>query len=154
MATITNLQLPDSPLSEQDLLKAEQRMQKRAQTTPFAVAARYDAITHRLQITLDSGIELAVPCALVQGLEQAVPQDFDALDLSPTGLGLHVPNLDADVYIPALLQGILGDRRWMAQQLGRKGGGTVSAAKSAAARANGKLGGRPRQKKSGDKAAP
>jgi hypothetical protein len=39
-------------------------------------------------------------------------------------------------------------------KLGRKGGATVSAAKSAAARANGKLGGRPRLKKPDDKAAP
>ena len=154
MATITKLQIPDAAISEQDVLKAEQRMHKRLQATPHAVAARYDEATHRLQITLDSGIELAVPCALIQGLERSVAQDFDRLELSPTGFGLHVPSLDADIYLPALLQGVFGDRRWMAQQLGRKGGGAISPAKSAAARANGKLGGRPRQKKPDDKAAP
>lgn len=154
MATITKLKIPDALVSEQALLKAEQRMIKRLQTTPHAVAARYDASTHRVQVTLDSGIELAVPCALLQGLEQATADDLGELELSPTGLGLHFPRLDADVYIPSLLQGIFGDRRWMAQQLGRKGGTTVSAAKSAAARANGKLGGRPRTKKADDKAAP
>lgn len=154
MATITKLKIPDSPISERDVLKAEQRMRKRLQSTPFAVAAGYDATRHRLQITLNSGIELAVPCALVQDLERAVPQDFIGLELSPPGFGLYVPSLDVDVYLPALLQGVFGDRRWMAQQLGRKGGATVSAAKSAAARANGKLGGRPRLKQPDDKAAP
>lgn len=154
MATITKLHLPESPISEHDVLKAEQRMHKLLQTAPHAVAAHYDGVAHRLHVTLDSGIELAVPCALVQGLENAVARDFDKLELSPTGLGLHVPSLDVDIYIPALLQGVLGDRRWMAQQLGRQGGGAVSAAKSAAARANGKLGGRPRQKKPDDKTAP
>lgn len=154
MATITKLQIPDAAISEQDVLKAEQRMHKRLQATHHAVAARYDEATHRLQITLDSGIELAVPCTLIQGLERSVAQDFDRLELSPTGFGLHVPSLDADIYLPALLQGVFGDRRWMAQQLGRKGGGAISPAKSAAARANGKLGGRPRQKKLDDKAAP
>ncbi|MER8672015.1 DUF2442 domain-containing protein [Mesorhizobium sp. M1156] len=33
--------------------------------------------------------------------------------ISPTGLGLHWPQLDADVDVPALLQGVFGSKRWM-----------------------------------------
>jgi hypothetical protein len=58
---------------------------------------------------------------------------------------LHFPALDADLYLPGLLQGFLGSRRWMAAQLGKAGSRATSAAKTAAARANGKLGGRPKK---------
>jgi hypothetical protein len=53
--------------------------------------------------------------------------------------------LDAHLYLPALMQGIFGTKAWMAAQLGASGGRARSAAKAAAARANGKRGGRPRK---------
>jgi hypothetical protein len=67
--------------------------------------------------------------------------------VSPSGLGLHFPQLDADLYLPALLQGFLGSRQWMAQAMGKVGGKAVSPEKKQAARANGRLGGRPRKAK-------
>jgi hypothetical protein len=45
--------------------------------------------------------------------------------------------------VPALLEGVLGSKRWMAAQLGAAGGRTRSAANAAASRENGKRGGRP-----------
>lgn len=134
-------------LSGQDVRNAEQRMYKRLDTAAWVVAAHVDAAAHCLHICLNSGVELSVPCSLLQGLENAERGDLDELEISPTGLGLHFPRVDADIYVPALLQGVLGDSGWMARQLGSKGGRAVSAAKSAAARANGKLGGRPRLNK-------
>jgi hypothetical protein len=59
-------------------------------------------------------------------------------------LGLHWPKLDTDLYVPALLQGVFGSKQWMAQQLGAQGGRSRTAAKVAAARANGRKGGRPK----------
>jgi hypothetical protein len=44
-----------------------------------------------------------------------------------------------------LMSGIFGSPRWMAGLMGRKGGSARTAAKSAAARANGQRGGRPRK---------
>ena len=66
------------------------------------------------------------------------------MDAEPSGLGLHFPALDADLYLPAILEGFLGSRRWMAEHLGKTGGQARSEAKTAAARANGRLGGRPK----------
>jgi hypothetical protein len=43
------------------------------------------------------------------------------------------------------LEGLLGSRQWMAARLGQRGGKARSASKTAASRANGKLGGRPRK---------
>jgi len=58
---------------------------------------------------------------------------------------LHWPKLDADVYVPALLQGVLGSKSWMAKQLGTVGGQARTEAKSAAAWENGRKGGRPKK---------
>ncbi len=82
---------------------------------------------------------------MAEGLAGASPDDLAKIEISPTGLGLHWPRLDADLYVPALLQGVFGSRSWMAAQMGAAGGKARSAAKSAAARKNGRKGGRPRR---------
>ena len=53
---------------------------------------------------------------------------------------------DADLYLPAILEGFLGSKKWMASRLGQAGGKSRSLAKKSASRANGRLGGRPRRK--------
>ena len=55
------------------------------------------------------------------------------------------PHMKANAYIPALLEGFLGSKRWMAARLGELGGKAKSAAKARASRANGRLGGRPKK---------
>lgn len=55
--------------------------------------------------------------------------------------------LDTQVlYLPALLEGLLGSANWAASKMGAKGGKAKTPAKVAAARANGAKGGRPRKK--------
>lgn len=111
-----------------------------------AVAARYDAPSGRLVVSLHNGVELAVPTRLVEGLAGADPADLAEIEITPAGLGLHWPRLDADVYVPGLMDGALGSRRWIARQLGAQGGRASTPAKAAAARANGAKGGRPRKR--------
>lgn len=113
--------------------------------TPTALSARYDRRIGRVVIGLSSGLEIAFKPHDAQGLEGAKLDDLAEIEISPSGLGLHFPLLDADLYLPALLEGFLGSRRWMASELGKSGGQSTTAAKAAAARANGKLGGRPRK---------
>lgn len=55
--------------------------------------------------------------------------------------------MDADLYLPTLLEGFLGSKRWLAAEIGRLGGSTSTEAKAAAARQNGKPGGRPKKVK-------
>jgi Protein of unknown function (DUF2442) len=114
---------------------------------PAAVAARYDPARDRVVIALSTGDELAFAPRRAQGLETAKPSDLDVIEISPSGFGLHFPKLDADVWLPALLDGVFGSRRWIAARLGARGGKVKSKAKARAARANGKLGGRPRKTK-------
>jgi len=124
---------------------ATRRAAARRATGPVAVAARYDRRRDRVIVSLNNGLELAFPPHIAQGLELAVPADLTGIELSPSGFGIHFPKLDAHLYLPALLQGVFGSKAWMAAQLGAAGGRVRSAAKAAAARANGKRGGRPRK---------
>lgn len=131
-------------LTEDIIEKANHRAAAKQSVFPAAVSVRYDRRIARVVITLASGLELAFSPKHAQGLEHAHPADLLDAEITPSGLGVHFPHLDADLYIPALLEGFLGSKRWMSE-IGKKGGSAASKAKSAAARQNGKLGGRPKK---------
>ncbi|MHB1670050.1 DUF2442 domain-containing protein [Thiomonas sp.] len=132
-------------ISDADVKRAEARMQARLKAGPKAVSARYDRRVARVVVSLDTGLELAFPPHLAEGLGHARPDDLTDIEITPSGLGLHFPKLDADLYLPALLEGVFGSRQWMAGLMGQTGGATRTPAKAAASRENGKLGGRPRK---------
>ena len=111
----------------------------------YAVSAEYDARQNRLVVGLSSGVTIMVPVHLVEDLAGADPADLAEIEITPSGLGLHWPRLDADVYVPGFMKGIYGTRRWMAALLGAEGGKSSSPAKAAAARTKGAKGGRPRK---------
>jgi hypothetical protein len=125
---------------------ANKRAAARLAKTPTALAARYDRRIGRLVIDLSTGLSIAFKPHDAQGLEEAKPEQLAKIEISPSGFGLHFPDLDADLFLPGLLEGFLGSRKWMASQLGKKGGRSTSAAKTAASRSNGKQGGRPKKK--------
>lgn len=126
---------------------ANKRAAERQRKTPTATAVRYDRRIGRIVIDLSSGIEIAFRPHDAQGLERAKTDDLSEIEISPSGLGIYFPRLDADLYLPALLEGFLGSRRWMAAEMGKIGGKAATDAKSAAARENGRLGGRPKKPK-------
>jgi hypothetical protein len=137
--------IKDTPLDTVDINDANARGQKVLANTPTAVTARYDRRVGRVVIALSTGLEIGFKPHDAQGLEAARPAQLADIEISPSGLGLHFPQLDADLYLPALLQGFLGSRQWMAQAMGKVGGTAITSRKSDAARANGRLGGRPRK---------
>jgi hypothetical protein len=112
---------------------------------PKAVSARYDHRIGRVIIHLNSNLEIAFSPHDVEGLESAKPRQLSKIEISPSGFGIYFPELDVDLLLPALMEGLLGSKQWMASRLGAEGGKSKSEAKSEAARANGKLGGRPRK---------
>ena len=129
---------------EQEIRRAEKRVAA-LRENGFALSARYDRRAGRIVVTFSTGVQIAFPPRLAEGLSGASPDDLAIIEISPTGLGLHWPRLDADLYVPALLQGVFGSKQWMAAQLGATGGQVRSGAKAAAARENGRKGGRPRK---------
>ena len=105
-------------------------------------SARYIRRRGRVIVQVSTGIEVTFPVTLAEGLAGASPEDLAEIEISPTGLGLYWPRLDADPYVPALLQGVFGSRSWMASHMGTAGGKNRSSAKIAAAKGNGRKGGR------------
>ena len=105
----------------------------------------YDRKTGRIVIQLSSRLIVSFSPGDVEGLEDVRPSQLSEIEISPSGFGIHFPAVDADLYVPGLLNGFLGSKKWMASRLGQIGGQSRSRAKKAASRANGKLGGRPRR---------
>ena len=131
-------------ITEVELATAEARMMA-LREAGHAVSARYDRRRSRVVVTLSTGIELTFPTHMAEGLADASPDNLADIEISAAGLGLHWPKLDADLYVPALMQGVLGSKRWMARELGAQGGRSRTAAKVAASRENGRQGGRPKK---------
>ena len=125
---------------------AIERARVRAETEPHATAARYDTRLRMVMVALHTGLTVAFRPVDVQGLETATVADLSVIEISPSGFGLHFPAVDADVWLPGLLAGHFGSKNWMAARMGKAGGKVRSPAKTAASRANGAKGGRPRKR--------
>lgn len=136
-------------ITDRQMQAARTRAQDLKSHVPQATGATYNPDTDLVCIRLSNGIVIGLPAAQTQGLESAGTAALSVIRISPSGYGIHFPELDVDLYLPALMEGIFGTKAWMAER-GRKGGQAASKAKKAAARANGKLGGRPRKTEKAD----
>jgi Protein of unknown function (DUF2442) len=125
--------------------RANRRAKELQASHPRALSAHYDRRMGRIVIRLSSRLDVVFSPKDAEGLEDASPAQLEAIEISPSGFGIHFPKLDADIYLPALLEGFLGSKQWMASRLGAEGGRQKSAAKASAAKKNGRLGGRPRK---------
>ena len=137
--------MPRTPLSESEILAqlpaARARAQRAALEEPHAAAARYDAATRRLVVSLTNGADFTVPVAHVAELAEASEADVAVVEVGPAGLALHWPALDADLSVAGLARVVFGLH--VARAAGALGGAVRSEAKAAAARENGRRGGRP-----------
>jgi hypothetical protein len=136
-------------ITDKERVDAEMRLRSEGEARPRAVSARFVRHRARVVIALDNGLELAFPPRMAEGLEHATAAELADIEISASGDGLHWPALDADLYIPSLLRGVFGSRSWMARRLGAAGGKANTRVKAAAARENGRKGGRPRKVVSG-----
>src|SRR5277367_2229880 len=122
------------------LKRATQNAKDLKARMPRAISAHYDPKTGRIVVHLSSKLIVSFSPADAEGLEGARPSQLKEIEISPSGFGLHFPALDADLYVPTLLEGFLGSKAWMASRLGQMGGRSQSEGKRAASRTNGKLG--------------
>ncbi len=94
----------------------------------LAKRARYDPRSKRLRIELESGVEVRIPVAKVQGLADAPAAVIRTVRVEGGGYGLHWPALDLDLSVAGLVAGRFGTRTWMAA-LGQHGVDVESPAK-------------------------
>jgi hypothetical protein len=129
--------------------KASRAGRRAAKTEPRAKTAAYLASDEALRIVLTNGASLTVPVRLIPALQHAAARDLQQVEVLGRGGGLHWENLDLDLdlSVPALVASLFAGSGWMTE-LGRAGGRRASAAKTAAARKNGRKGGRPRSRAS------
>lgn len=127
--------------------RASRAGRQAAKTEPRAARATYRARENALLIELTNGAAITIPIKLIPGLKGAAPSDMRSVEVLGRGGGLHWESLDLDLSVPALVSSVFAGPEWMAE-LGRIGGTQSSAAKAAAARRNGRKGGRPRNRAS------
>lgn len=111
---------------------------------PRAKSAKYSRARRQVVVELTNGCTFMFPVDVAQGLVGASDSELSDVEVLGSGFGLHWEKLDADLSIPSLVVGLFGSQAWM-RELARRGGASTSSNKSAAARANGAKGGRPRR---------
>lgn len=128
-------------LTDTEIEAAMERGRIAQQIEPRADTARYDKRNNRIIVDLTNGCTFAFPPRMAQGLETATDEELAAVEILGAGYGLHWEPLDVDLSVPGLLAGLFGTKTYMA----RRAGQATSLAKAAAARENGRKGGRPRK---------
>jgi len=127
----------------ENFARASRAGRRAARTEPRAGTVVYHPTERALQIALTNGAAITLPVKLIPNLRRASPQHIRAVEILGRGSGLHWEGLDLDLSVPGLLSSVFAGPAWLAE-LGRIGGRKSSAAKAAAARRNGRKGGRPR----------
>ena len=98
--------------SHDDFEMANKRGKELQEALPRAVSAHYDRKSGQIVINLSSRLILSFSPRDIQGLEYAKPSQLSAIEISPSGFGIHFPKLDADLYLPGLLEGFVGSKKW------------------------------------------
>lgn len=139
-------------LTDEEIDAAIERGRTAAETEPRAAGVHYDATSGRVMVELTNGCLFGFPTEQAQGLRGASPEALADVRIMPGGGALQWDRLDAGFTVAGVVAGIFGTRQWMQQlaaEMGRRGGSATSDAKTAAARANGRKGGRPRKRADG-----
>lgn len=136
----------ESTAADRDRFKAARaRGEARAQDASALVDARYDRKSDAVFLIFRGGGSMTIPRHAIPGLERQPASVLEAMTVSPAGDALLWPAIDADVYVPGLVERAFGNRLFAAAA-GRRGGQRRTKAKTAAARRNGAKGGRPRKR--------
>jgi hypothetical protein len=136
----------------QQFQEATKRGRETLTGSPKARAISYNAKSKRIVVELQSGVSAIVPTDLIEILQNATDEQIKDVGIAVEGLYLRWKSLDEDLFVPNLLQGTFGTRKWMdnlkkhLSEAGRKGGVSRSEAKRKSSAENGRKGGRPRRK--------
>jgi hypothetical protein len=114
-------------------------------TEPRAKSVVYDAASGRIVVELKLGSAFAFPPDLFPELAGESPEELAKVYTTVSGDGIYWDDLDVGIEVSGILARILGDA--LLKSFASRGGSSTSERKAAAARANGRKGGRPRKKR-------
>ncbi len=135
--------LPDVPLTEADVDKAIDRGRKLKRLYANASNVRHE--DNCISIGFSDGSRIMLPVAGLPEFEGFSLEDFQQLEVGFGGKALCCEARDLDVSITGLVATSQPLMDLAASLVASRNGRKSSAAKTAAARANGKKGGRPRK---------
>ncbi len=130
------------PYSDAALERIRRQTKAKHASEPHAVAVHYDAATGLLHIKLRNGASVAAPARKLRGLKNADDEQLAKVRIE-NGRALFWDALDVQFSLIAALAAITG--LTTASDSAQRAGKVRSEKKAAAARANGKMGGRPRK---------
>lgn len=108
----------------------------------YASKLRFNGPNRAFHLVLRSGATVSIPVNAIPELAAATQAQLNRVRLISTGGALEQRELDVDLSLPGLLRDVLGFGDVQQSRAAR----VRSEAKTAAARLNGKKGGRPRKK--------
>jgi len=111
---------------------ARARSKPHAQDVSALFDARYDRASDSVLLTFRGGGSMTIPRRLIPGVERQPASALETMTLSPARDALRWPALDADIYVPGLIERAFGNRLFAAAA-----GRQRTKAKMAAARRNG-----------------
>ena len=117
MADVIEVDYPE--LTDDEIAAARERGRIADETEARATAARYDRETGRIIVDLRNEGVFSFPARLAQGLENATDDQLAEVEVIGMGYGLHWESLNEDHAMPALVAGIMGNRRYMAKLAAR-----------------------------------
>lgn len=127
--------------TDAEIEEARERAEREALIEPRAASARYDAETGRILVELTNGCLFGFAPSEREYLGNATPEQLAAITVPIGGEGLHWDEINADLSVPGTIAHRLNLAAWAPKFMGQR----TSEAKSAAARANGAKGGRPKR---------
>jgi len=131
-----------TPISDKDLEAVKRETAKRHAREPFAQSAIYDARSGTLTVALRGGSIVCADARALRGLGEATDEQLASVRIYD-GRALFWDALDVQYSLLAFLSDALGIQTLQGHV--RRAGSTRTPAKAAAARKNGKKGGRPRK---------
>jgi hypothetical protein len=98
-------------VTRQDFDRAAGRAGRRRAPYPIATAARYHRDLGYIVVSFGTSLDLAIVPRNVRTLARATPEELEWIEISPSGLALRFPRLEAELYLPPLLRGFHRSRR-------------------------------------------
>lgn len=148
MKVIKAKAVPYKPLTEADVDKAIVRGRKLKRLYANASNVRYE--NDSISIGFSDGSRVVLPVAGLPEFEGFSQEDFEQLEVGFGGKALCCEARDLEVSITGLIATSQALMDLATSLVASRNGRRSSAAKTAAARANGKKGGRPRKKEPED----